>query len=246
MNFGCSAGLCPSARASSAPTRDHPDAALALERRLELVGAESGVGDIEIAFGIEAERIAQDDRAAVDLLEQRALAGVDLAQHLAVVVEGDQLGAQPLGLLDHLALAVDQRRGAGAKEDRAGRKLFGGDRQHAHAERPGQAIDQLLLDHEELARGQDLELADVTLALRPAERVGAIADLGRIGDEQEVAVGAEDRALGIVERLDHLQDHGGCGVDVGAHVGRDGAGGAEARAQDGGRDDELVLHGKPP
>jgi hypothetical protein len=70
--------------------RDHPKPALALERRIELIAVEGSVGEVEVALGIEAEGINQDDRAAV---EERALASVDLTENLARLIERDQLGA---------------------------------------------------------------------------------------------------------------------------------------------------------
>jgi hypothetical protein len=175
-------------------------------------------GDIGVAFGIEPQRVDQRDRSAVDPLEQRALAGVDLAEHLAAVVERDQLGAQVSRVLDHLPLGVDQRRRSGEREDRAGRELAGGDRQNRHAERPGQALDQALVSHGKRAIRLHREFADVALALGPPEALSAVADLGGVGDEHGLPVGTEDRTLGIVERLQHLEDRCRDRMDAGWNV----------------------------
>ena len=198
--------------------RDHPDAALAFERRIELIGAEGGIGNIGVAFRIEPHCVDQHDRAAVDLLEQRALAGIDLAEHLAVVVERDQLGAQVSRVLDHLSLGIDHGCRPCEREDRAGRELSGGDRQHAHAERRGQILDQPLVDHDERAVRLHCELADVALALGETKVLAAVADLGGVGDEHGLAVCAEDGALRIVERLQHLKDRCRHRVDRGRDV----------------------------
>jgi hypothetical protein len=137
MNTGASDGSWPSASASSA-VRDQPQATLAFERRVELIGAKGGIGDVSVAIGIEPQRVDQDDRSAADPLEQRSLAGIDLAEDLAMIVEPDQLGAQAGRILDHLPLGVDEGRRAREREDRAGRELTGGDRQDRHAQWCGQ------------------------------------------------------------------------------------------------------------
>ena len=94
-------------------------------------------------------------------------------------------------------------------EDRAGRELLRGHWQDAHAERPGQAVDQLLLDHRQLTVGLDFELADVAGPLDPSKGFGQITRLGSVRHKHMAAIGAEDRAFRIVECLEHLKDHRG-------------------------------------
>ena len=185
--------------------RDHPQPALGFERRIELIGAETCVGDVEVALLIEPGRVRQDDRAAVDLLEHRALAGVDLAEHLAAFgIEAADLGPEALRLRDHLPLGVDHRGRAGEREDRALREGLSGDRHDGHAERAGEAGDQLLLDHLQGAVLLHCKLADVAFLLGPAEGLAAIPDLRRVGDEHMRAILAEDGAFRVVELLHHL------------------------------------------
>ena len=187
--------------------RNHPDTAFILEGRVVLVAGQGRIGQEKVAAGVEANGIRNEDRTAVDLLEEGSMPHVNLAERLAVGVEDQQVRAHPIGVRDDLPVSIPHRRvgHAGKNGPRGKRRRI--HRQYAHAQAPGQAGDELVVDHRQLTRRLHFELADVGFALAPGKTVRPRrALLGGVGDEHESSVGTENGAFRVVKAGDDLLD----------------------------------------